>query len=98
MRRSGYPTKGAAQRALTDVLARYGAGVKVDDRQTVAGYKGSAAGVGLSARVVAAFERQRSRQTVARAEWAECYEDHDLVFARVNGTPVRPDWVLDRFH
>ena len=38
MRRSGYPTKGAAQRALTDVLARYRAGAKVDDRQTVAGY------------------------------------------------------------
>jgi integrase len=60
--------------------------------------KGSAAGVGLSARVVAAFERQRSRQALARAEWAECYENHDLVFARVNGAPLRPDWVLDRFH
>ena len=57
--------------------------------------KGSAAGVGLSARVVAASERQRSRQAGGHAEWAE---DHDLVFARVNGTPVRPDWVLDRFH
>jgi integrase len=60
--------------------------------------KGSAAGVGLSARVVAAFERQRSRQAGGRAEWAECYEDHDLVFAWVNGAPLRPDWVLDRFH
>lgn len=30
MRRGGYPTKGAAQRALPDVLARYGAGVRVD--------------------------------------------------------------------
>jgi len=36
--------------------------------------KESAAGVGLSARVVAAFERQRSRQAVARAEWAEWAE------------------------
>jgi hypothetical protein len=26
------------------------------------------------------------------------YENHDLVFARVNGAPLRPDWVLDRFH
>jgi len=33
--------------------------------------KGPRPGVGLSARVVAAFERQRSRQAVARAEWAE---------------------------
>lgn len=38
MRRGGYPTKSAAQRTLSNVLARYGAGVKVDDRETVAGY------------------------------------------------------------
>jgi integrase len=38
MRRGGYPTKTTAQRALSDVLARYRVGVKVDDRQTVAGY------------------------------------------------------------
>jgi Phage integrase, N-terminal SAM-like domain len=38
MRRGGYPTKGAAQRALIDVVARYGAGVKVNDRETVANY------------------------------------------------------------
>jgi integrase len=60
--------------------------------------KGSAVGVGLSARVVAAFERQRTRQAAERTEWAECYEDQGLVFARVNGKPLRPDWVLDRFH
>lgn len=60
--------------------------------------KGSAAGVGLSARVVAALRRQLARQAVERAEWAEAYEDDDLVFARVNGAPLRPDRVLDRFH
>jgi len=60
--------------------------------------KGSAAGVGLSKRVVAAFQQQATRQAVERAEWAECYEDDDLVFARVNGAPLRPDWVLGRFH
>ncbi|MGH3848090.1 MAG: site-specific integrase, partial [Pseudonocardiaceae bacterium] len=38
MRRSGYPTKSAAQQALTEVLARHGAGVKVDDRQKTAAY------------------------------------------------------------
>jgi hypothetical protein len=56
--------------------------------------KGSAAGVGLSTQVVAALQRQ----AVERAEWAECYQDDDLVFARVNGAPLRPDWVLKRFH
>jgi integrase len=60
--------------------------------------KGSSAGVGLSARVVAALERQRSRQILDRAAWAECYADHDLVFAQINGKPLRPDRVLDRFH
>ncbi|MBV8539080.1 MAG: site-specific integrase [Pseudonocardiales bacterium] len=60
--------------------------------------KGSAAGVGLSGRVVAALKRQAARQAVERAEWAECYEDGDLVFARTNGAPLRPDRVLDRFH
>jgi len=60
--------------------------------------KGSAAGVGLSSRVVAALKRQSARQAVERAEWGEAYEDDDLVFARENGAPLRPDWVLDRFH
>jgi hypothetical protein len=59
--------------------------------------EGSAAGVGLSTRVVAAFKRQATERT-EWAEWAECYEDDDLVFARVNGAPLRPDRVLDRFH
>jgi hypothetical protein len=35
--------------------------------------KGSAAGVGLSARMVAAFEQQRRRQAIERTEWAACY-------------------------
>jgi integrase len=42
-------------------------------------------------------KRQAARQAVERAEWAEAYEDNGLVFARVNGAPLRPDWILDRF-
>lgn len=53
--------------------------------------KGSAAGVGLSARVVDALKRQSARQAVERAEWHETYEDDDLVFARENGSPLRPE-------
>ncbi|MGQ0776791.1 MAG: site-specific integrase [Pseudonocardiales bacterium] len=60
--------------------------------------KGSAAGVGLSGRVVAALKRQAARQAVERAEWAEAYEDDELVFARENGAPLRPDGVLAQFH
>jgi len=51
--------------------------------------KGSAAGVGLSSRVVAALKHQSARQAVERAEWGEAYEDDDLVFARENGARMR---------
>jgi integrase len=40
--------------------------------------KGSAASVGLSARVVAALKRQAAERT----EWGDAYADDDLVFAR----------------
>jgi integrase len=60
--------------------------------------KGSAAGVGLSSRVVDALKRQSARQAIERAEWGEAYQDDGLVFARENGAPLRPDWVLNRFH
>ena len=59
--------------------------------------KGSAAGVGLSKRVVAALERQRARQDAERADWGDAYQDGDLVFAREDGRPLRPEYVLRRF-
>lgn len=59
--------------------------------------KGSAAVVGLSRRVVAALARQRARQDLDRADWAEAYTDDDLVFARPDGAPLRPEKVLRRF-
>jgi hypothetical protein len=37
--------------------------------------RGSSAGVGLSARVVAALQRQQQRQDAERAKWGEAYED-----------------------
>jgi len=60
--------------------------------------KGSAAGVGLSTRVVAALERQRERQVFEALEWGDGYEHHGLVFAKENGTMLRPEFVLKRFH
>jgi integrase len=74
--------------------------IDIDGRISFGGpkTKGSAAGVGLSGRVVAALRVQREQQLAERAEWAEAYEDHDLVFARENGKPLRPEWVLDTFH
>jgi len=81
-----HPTRGT----LSDVAGRL--------MFTAPKTKGSAAGVGLSARVVDALKRQSARQAVERVEWAEAYEDGDLVFARENGTPLRPEYVLGRFH
>jgi integrase len=59
---------------------------------------GSSAGVGLSPRVVKALMRQAEVQAVERAQWGDAYEDHSLVFARENGAPLRPEFVLRRFH
>jgi integrase len=60
--------------------------------------RGSAAGVGLSSRVVAALEAQRARQDAERTEWGEAYQDGGLVFAREDGHPLRPEYVLTRFY
>ena len=60
--------------------------------------QGSAAGVGLSGRVVAALERQRDRVALGRMEWAEAYEDGDLVFPLENGRPTRGEHVRRRLH
>lgn len=59
--------------------------------------EGSSAGVGLSPRVVAALTRQAGRQEIERAQWGTAYEDDGLVFARENGAPLRPEYVLKRF-
>jgi integrase len=60
--------------------------------------KGSADWVGLNSRVVAALSRQRARQDLERLDWGLGYEDNGLVFAKENGTILRPEWVLKRFH
>ncbi len=59
---------------------------------------GGSAGVGLSPRVVSALVRQAELQKIERALWGETYDDDGLVFARENGTPQRPEYVLRRFH
>jgi integrase len=33
-----------------------------------------------------------------RDEWGDAYDDDDLVFARPDGAPLRPETVLRRFH
>jgi len=38
----------------------------------------------------------RAAQELEREAWACDYSDHDLVFAREDGTPLRPDWLTHR--
>ncbi|MDP9460865.1 MAG: site-specific integrase [Actinomycetota bacterium] len=78
------------RRSVTDVAGR----LVIGKPKTA----GSAAGVGLSPRVVAALQRQRERQVFEALEWADGYEDSGLVFTRENGTMLRPEYVLRRFH
>lgn len=61
---------------------------------------GSAAGVGMSSRVVDALRRQRAEQDLTRALWGDAYDTEglDLVFAREDGSPLRPEKVLWQFH
>jgi integrase len=59
--------------------------------------KASEASVPLTERAVGALLEQRLRQETLRAQWASAYEDGDLVFARENGAPLRPDYVTKRF-
>ncbi len=60
--------------------------------------KGSKGTVAIPARVVEALRVQWTRQAMERGDWGEeAYEDHDLVFARENGAPLRPELVLRLF-
>lgn len=54
--------------------------------------------VELDSVVVGALMALRLAQDVQRAEWSDAYSDHDLVFAREDGTPLRPDHVTKRFN
>jgi integrase len=59
--------------------------------------RSSYAWIALSDRVVAALTRQRECQRVLRLASACDYEDQDLVFARRDGQPLRPEYVLRHF-
>jgi hypothetical protein len=39
----------------------------------------------------------RLGQELDRQAWGDAYENHDLVFARENGAPLRPEYVTRRF-
>jgi len=53
--------------------------------------------VDLDPHTVGVLLEHRLRQDRERETWGEAYNDHDLVFAREDGTPIPPDRVSDRF-
>jgi integrase len=59
--------------------------------------RSSEATVPLTERAVQALLQWRLGQDIDRQAWRDAYEDHDLVFARENGTPLRPEYVTRRF-
>lgn len=54
--------------------------------------------IALDAGTVAALRTHRAGQSAERLALGAAYADHDLVFARQDGAPLRPEWVTRRFH
>ena len=53
--------------------------------------------IALDPSTIAVLRAHRIRQLQDRMAWASAYEDNDLVFAREDGSPLRPDTVSRRF-
>lgn len=59
---------------------------------------GEARIVDLDSGTLGVLMAQRLTQEAERAQWGEAYDDHGLVFAREDGSPIPPSDVTDRFH
>ncbi len=57
----------------------------------------SAGVVHLDAGTVSVLLTQQLAQGEEREAWGAAYSDHGLVFAREDGTPIRPSWLTERF-
>lgn len=53
--------------------------------------------IALDPATIAALRAHRMRQLQERLAWAGAYDDNDLVFAREDGSPLRPDSASRRF-
>jgi integrase len=68
--------------------------------KTVEGSPKSRAGeraVSFDSETAALLRKHRTKQKRDRLAWGEAYEDNDMVFARADGTAVRPDQVSRHF-
>jgi integrase len=53
--------------------------------------------VALDPETIAVLRAHRRQQVEERLSWGEAYEETDLVFAREDGSPIRPDTITRRF-
>jgi integrase len=53
--------------------------------------------IDLDAGVIGVLMEHRLRQDAEREAWGSAYSDHGLVFAREDGTPMKPETVTKRF-
>jgi integrase len=53
--------------------------------------------IALDERTIAVLRTERDRRAHEQALLGADYQDHDLVFARVDGTPVHPDYFTQSF-
>lgn len=53
--------------------------------------------VDLDQQTVGVLLAQRFAQDAERAQWGDAYQDHGLVFAREDGSPIPPQSVTERF-
>nr|WP_255459363.1 tyrosine-type recombinase/integrase [Micrococcus sp. TA1] len=51
----------------------------------------------MDAGTVSVLLSQQLTQGEEREAWGSAYRDHGLVFAREDGTPIRPSWLTARF-
>jgi integrase len=78
---------------VTDTVLQLGGKVIAGKPKTWAGERT----VFLDPDTVGLLKAHRTAQASERLAWASAYADHDLVFAREDGTPYRPDQVSATF-
>jgi integrase len=54
--------------------------------------------ISLDDHTVAVLRRHRAQQASERLAWGPAYQDTDLVFAREDGLPLRPEYIGTRFN
>ena len=91
---------GAAFQLLAATGLRRGEALGLDHGRLAFGRPKTSSGedriVDLDPHTIGVLIEHRLRQDAARTEWGAAYNDHKLVFAREDGSPIPPDRLSDR--